>query len=193
MPKLWSQSIETHRRDVRMAILETTASLVAAHGLLSVTMSRIADETGIGRATLYKYFPDVETILRAWHERQIARHLHRLTEARNSAGDARRRLDAVLETFALLVHESRSHRDTELGALLHRDQHVDHAQQHVHALIVGLLIEGARMGDIRRDVEPGELATYCRHALTAASTLPSKSAVRRLVAVTLDGLRPTTA
>ncbi|MFN2568641.1 MAG: TetR/AcrR family transcriptional regulator [Candidatus Dormibacteria bacterium] len=189
MPKLWNETIETHRRDVRAAILETTASLVAAHGLLSVTMSQIAEETGIGRATLYKYFPDVETILRAWHERQIAGHLDQLTEARDSAGDARRRLAAVLETFALVAHESRRHRGTELAALLHRDQHVDHAQQHVHVLIVDLLIEGARIGDIRRDVEPGELASYCLHALMAASTLPSKAAVRRLVAVTLDGLR----
>lgn len=34
-----------------------------------MTMSRIAEEIGIGRATLYKYFPDVEAILLAWHER----------------------------------------------------------------------------------------------------------------------------
>jgi AcrR family transcriptional regulator len=48
----------------RKAILDTTAALVAEGGLLSVTMSRIAEEAGIGRATLYKYFPDVEAILR---------------------------------------------------------------------------------------------------------------------------------
>ena len=45
-------------------------------------------------------------------------------------------------------------------------------------------------GDIRTDVSPGELATYCLHALTAASSLPSKAAVRRLVTVILAGLRP---
>lgn len=190
MPRLWNETIETHRRDVRTAVLEATASLVAARGLLSVTMSQIAEETGIGRATLYKYFPDVEAILRAWHERQIAGHLQGLTEARDNAVDARGRLDAVLETFALLAYHSRGHRDTELATLLHRDKHVEQAQRHVHALVAGLLAEGARSGDIRADVEPGELAGYCLHALTAASNLPSRAAVRRLVAVTLDGLRP---
>ena len=35
-----------------------------------------------------------------------------------------------------------------------------------------------------------ELAGYCIHTLTAASDLSTKAAVRRLVAVTLDGLRP---
>jgi hypothetical protein len=71
VPKLWNETIEAHRREVRDAILDTTATLVAEQGLRSVTMSQIADQTGIGRATLYKYFPDADTILRAWHERQI--------------------------------------------------------------------------------------------------------------------------
>lgn len=43
-------------------------SLVAERGLRSVTMSEIAQRVGIGRATVYKYFSDVESILLAWHE-----------------------------------------------------------------------------------------------------------------------------
>jgi hypothetical protein len=53
-----------------------------------------------------------------------------------------------------------------------------------------LLTEGAEAGHVREDVAPNELASYCLHALTAASSLPSKAAVRRLVTVTLAGLRP---
>ena len=75
VPRLWDETIEAHRRAVRGATLDTTAALVAEHGLASVTMSQIAAETGIGRATLYKYFPDVDAILVAWHERQVAEHL----------------------------------------------------------------------------------------------------------------------
>ena len=78
MPKLWTETIDAHRRAVRDAALDATAALVAEHGLTSVTMSQIATETGVGRATLYKYFPDVEAILLAWHERQITRHLQHL-------------------------------------------------------------------------------------------------------------------
>lgn len=40
-----------------------------------------------------------------------------------------------------------------------------------------------------RRVAPDELVIYCLYALTAASTLPSKAAVHRLVAITLAGLR----
>ncbi|MGI8626901.1 MAG: TetR/AcrR family transcriptional regulator [Geodermatophilaceae bacterium] len=190
MPKLWNDTIEAHRRAVRDATLDATAALVAEHGLLSVTMSQIAEETGIGRATLYKYFPDVEAILLAWHERQISAHLEQLADAREQAGEPGQRLEAVLHAYALIAHESHGHHDKELSAFLHRDEHVGRAEQQLRAMIGELLTEGARSGDLRDDVAPDELASYCLHALAAASSLPSKAAVRRLVAVTLAGLQP---
>ena len=179
--------MEAHRRAVRDATLDTTAALVASEGLRSVTMSRIAEKTGIGRATLYKYFADVEAILAAWHERQIAGHLEHLAELRDQAGDASVRLEAVLEAYALIQHE---HHRTELAALLHRGEHVARAQQHLIDFIRDLLAEGAEAGDLRDDVAPAELASYCLHALGAASSMTSKAAVRRLVTVTLAGLAP---
>ena len=187
MPKLWNETIEAHRAAVRDATLDTTAALVTEHGLASVTMSRIARETGIGRATLYKYFPDVEAILVAWHERHVTGHLEHLAELRDQAGDADERLEAVLGAYALIQHKRHV---TELAALLHRDEHIARAQGHLSALIRGLLAEGAQTGDIRDDVAPDELASYCLHALAAASSLPSEAAVHRLVTVTLAGLRP---
>jgi AcrR family transcriptional regulator len=187
VPKLWDETIESHRRAVRDATMDTTGALVAEHGLASVTMSRIAEETGIGRATLYKYFPDVEAILLAWHERQVAGHLEHLAEVRDQAGDAGERLEAVLEAYAL---HSDEHHGTELAALLHRGEHIAHAQRQLRDFIRDLLTEGAATGDLRDDVAPDELASYCLHALTAASSLPSKAAIRRLVTVTLAGLRP---
>ena len=187
MPKLWSETIQAHRREVRDAILHTAAALVAAHGLHAVTMSQIAEEAGIGRATLYKYFPDVEAILVAWHERQVNGHLEHLVEVRDQAGEARKRLGAVLETYALLAHD---HHGTELAATLHRGEHVARAQQRLSDLIRGLLTEAAATGDVRADIAPDELVIYCLRALAAAGSLPSEAAVRRLVMVTLAGLRP---
>jgi AcrR family transcriptional regulator len=190
VPRLWTETIEAHRAAVRDATLDTTAALVAMHGLRSVTMSRIAEETGIGRATLYKYFPDVEAILRAWHERQINGHLKQLAEVRDQAGDAGARLEAVLEAYALICHQSHGHRDNELVALLHQDEQVGRAEQQLRRMIRDLLTEAAATGNVRDDIAPDELAGYCLHALTAAGRLPSEAAVRRLVTVTLAGLRP---
>ena len=187
VPKLWNETIEAHRRAVRDATVDTTAALVAKHGLRSVTMSQIAEETGIGRATLYKYFPDVEAILVAWHERHIDAHLEHLAELRDAGGTAGERLEAVLEAYALIRYEQH---DRDLATLLHQGEHVARAQDHLRRFVRDALGEAVETGDVRADVAPDELANYCLHALAAARSLASKAAVRRLVAVTIAGLRP---
>lgn len=190
MPKLWSDTIETHRQEVREAILDTTLALVEEHGLLSVTMSQIAERTGIARATLYKYFPDVEAIVHAWHEREVGGHLGQLRQLRDGPGDPAERLAKVFHTFAAIAHESQGHHDMELAAVLHREHEMLRPEAHLRQVVTDLLSEAAAAGDVRDDVAPEELAAYCVHALAAARTLRSKAAVERLVAVTLAGLRP---
>jgi AcrR family transcriptional regulator len=190
VPKLWNETIEAHRHAVREAVLETTWALVTEHGLMSVTMTQIAERSGIGRATLYKYFPDVEAILVAQHERHVTSHLEELAELRGQPGDAGERLEAVLEHYALICHHRGRHGTEELAALLHRPEHVAHAQQQLIDLFRDLLTEVAETGGLRDDVPPEELASYCLHALSAAGNLPSEAAARRLAWVTLAGLRP---
>jgi AcrR family transcriptional regulator len=190
VPKIWTETIATHRREVRDAILDTTGALVAEQGLLGVTMSEIAEETGIGRATLYKYFPDVESILLAWHDRQIAEHLTYLAKVRDEAGDARARLRAVLEAYGMLSRHARAHDDAGFAELLHHDNRMGQAQRQVRDMIRDLISAAADTGDVRGDVPPEELANYCVHALSGASTQRSKAAIERLVSVTLDGLAP---
>ena len=143
---------------------------MAEHDLASATMSQVAEATGIGRATLYKYFPDVEAILLAWHERQVSGHLEQLAQVGGHAGDAGERLEAVLQAYALISHERHG---TELAALLHRGEHIARAHQQLSDFIRDLLVEARATGDVRDDVAPEELARYCLHALTAASGLPS--------------------
>lgn len=204
VPKLWNDTIEAHRAAVRDAILETTAALVDEHGLASVTMSQIAETTGIGRATLYKYFPDVDTILLAWHEREVTRHLDHLAEARDNTADESRRLESVLKAYAHLHQQQAQHHrhehhageghhprqhHRELAAFVHQGEHISRAYQQLHAFIRDLIADAAQAGEVRQDIAPDELATYCIHALAAANTLPSKAAVHRLVEITLSGLR----
>lgn len=190
MPKLWSRTVASHRRAVRDATLDTAATLVAHHGLRSVTMSQIAESAGIGRATLYKYFPDVESILAAWHERQIGAHLERLMAIRDQRGGVRDRLEAVLEAYALIQHDLREAHATELAVHLHSGEHVMQAQRRLQDFLRELISEGAKTGELRGDVAADELASYCLHALAAAGSAPSKPALRRLVAVTMAGLVP---
>ncbi|MFW0773011.1 TetR/AcrR family transcriptional regulator [Paenarthrobacter nitroguajacolicus] len=191
MPKLWNETIETHRSAVRSAVLDAAADLVAGHGPSSVTMSQLAQTAGIGRATLYKYFPDVEAVLDAWHERQIYAHLDHLAQVRDSTtGGPDRKLEAVLKAYGLIRH---SRHGGDQGARLHQGSYVGRAQRHLQAFLAELLAEGSGAGIFRADVAADELAGYCLHALEAASGLSSRDAVLRLVTVTMAGLRPTPA
>jgi AcrR family transcriptional regulator len=185
VPRLWTDTIDAHRAAVRDATLDATAALVDEHGLASVTMSQIATRAGIGRATLYKYFPDVESILAAWHERQVASHLQQLEHVRDK--EKRDPLAAVLHAYALISHERHG---GPIAAALHRGEHVDHAASHLRQLIARLIAQGADEGRLRDDVDPDELAAFCLSALEAARGLPSKAAVGRLVDVTMTGLYP---
>lgn len=194
VPKLWKATIDAHRGEVRDAILDTTAQLAGELGLLNVTMSQIAEQTGIGRATLYKYFSSVEDILRAWHGRQISGHLTQLTELAQRNAPPMQRLVSVLETYARIQRHRSEHstqrHGPQLAAFLHRDDAVAPAEQQLRRLVRGLLAEAAADGKIRSDVSPDELATFCLHALHAAGGLSSKAATERLTGLVLDGLRP---
>lgn len=193
MPKLWTDTIEGHRREVREAVLDATWALATARGPASVTMSEVAERAGIGRATLYKYFSDVDAILTAWHHRQIGRHLEQLTAIRERIDHPGRRLRAVLAAYAQIhrrraQHQSSEQHGTELASSLHRDGTVADAQHQLHRFIRDVLDDAARAGDIRDDISFDELAGYCLHALTAAGTLNSDAAIDRLVDLTLAGI-----
>jgi AcrR family transcriptional regulator len=186
--ELWTDTVDAHRQQVRDAILDAVAALVDEQGLLAVTMSAVAERAGIGRATLYKYFPDVQAILIAWHDRQVASHLDQLSTLAAQPGSALDRLEAVLTGHAHIARASHGH-DPDVSDLLHRGRRLSQTEQALHELVTGLLAQASVGGEIRTDIASNELATYCLHALTAAAQLPSKAAVHRLVQLTLSSVR----
>ncbi|HVL82599.1 MAG TPA: TetR/AcrR family transcriptional regulator [Actinomycetota bacterium] len=189
MPRLWTHTIEKHREEVRDAILDAAARLALERGPLSITMSEIADTAGIGRATLYKYFSDIPTILNSWHEREIRRHLQHLRET-IAKSQPTERLTAVLNAWAHITREIQRHTGTDLAAVLHQPGHSATARAELRGLIQDVLREAILDGTVRDDVPVGELADYCLHGLTAAGQMSSTASIRRLVDVTVAGLRP---
>lgn len=189
MPRLWNDTIEAHRHEVRNAILDAAGTLASEEGLLATTMSRIAERAGIGRATLYKYFPDAESVLLAWHEQHVTEHVDQLVELASSGDSAGARLDAMLTRYAEICFFRGRHGTQDVGALVHQEKEVTDAERRLRDLFRDVLAEAGIAGDIRNDVDPGELAVYCLHALSAAASLRSEAATKRLVSVTLNALR----
>jgi AcrR family transcriptional regulator len=190
VPKLWTNTIESHRREVRESVLDATWRLVSQRGPLGLTMSQIAAEAGVGRATLYKYFPDVKSILVAWHERQVAAHLAELAATRDNAGDPRQTLRAVLLGYAQICRQRARHTTEELAALLHQGGPMDGDTARLHALVRGVLVDAAEVGAVRTDSDVDDLTKYCLHALTAAGAVSSPDALEQLVDLVVSGLAP---
>lgn len=167
MPRLWTDTVESHRAQVHEAILDAAAELVHDGGPLAVTMSRLATTAGIGRATLYKYFSDTEAVLTAWHERQVTTHLAALQNLRSTNADPATRLRAVLEAYAHIRLTQRHPGAEQLTALLHRG--TDARRHQLHDLLSDLITDAAEAGSVRSDIPARELASFCLHALDAVS------------------------
>jgi AcrR family transcriptional regulator len=185
MPKLWQHTIESHRSAVEEAIMESAAALAARDGITSLTMSKIAEDAGIGRATLYKYFSDVGQILVRWHEGHVERHLQLLEAARDSAASPIDALETVLTAFAENNRHSHGH---SFAAALHTMPHIQEAHRRVENLVANLIASALASGALRSDASPGELARYAVSALAAAQTATSRPAAKRLVAMVMRGL-----
>jgi AcrR family transcriptional regulator len=188
VPKLWSDTIETHRQEVAGAVLDAATALVEKLGMRQLTMSAVAERAGIGRATLYKYFGDVDAILLALQERHVDAALAELMALGTGPGSPFTRLAAVLDRYALL---RQGHHGTGIEAVLLGSSYVAQAHERLHGLLRDLLLEAQGAGEVRDDVPASELATYCLHALATAGHLSSRAATKRLVAVMLAGMEST--
>jgi AcrR family transcriptional regulator len=195
VPKLWAETMDTHRRQVHDAILDATAELIAERGPMSVAMSAVAGRAGIGRATLYKYFPDVESILVAWHERDFGGHLERLRTL-SEAEDLT--LAQVVEFVCGQRHHHHPHAEHPhashgevLGALAHTIVGASGTppaaiEREVLSLLAQLVTRLVERNQVRADVAPDEVAQWLLHTSHAPHELEDE-VVTRLV---IDSLTP---
>lgn len=186
MPKLWNNTVEEHRHAVRAAALDAAEALIREAGFAGVSMTRVAERAGITRATLYKYFPDVDALLSQWHERQVSEHLAVLEKIRQETVGTGQQLQAVLEAYALMLYDMLAH-DSSPPAL-HRSAHVDHAHHYLEAFIADLIRADVQSRIAEVSMDPEDLARYCIHAMNAARSLSTRGAVPVLVDLTVQGI-----
>ncbi|MCF7547436.1 TetR/AcrR family transcriptional regulator [Pseudonocardia sp. WMMC193] len=194
MPQLWTETIDAHKKAVREAIFAAVADTIAEAGPAAVTMSGVAARGGISRATIYKYFPDVEALLLAWHEQIVSAHLEHVERALmpipDDAASELGALRSALQAYAHQIAHGAPGFGGEFAARLHRTDHVQGAEQRLVALLAEHLHHGQSLGAVRGDMPPAELAAYCLSAMNAARRLPEPAALDRLLDVVVGAVQP---
>jgi AcrR family transcriptional regulator len=174
MPQIWAESIEQHKRQTVARIIDATVALVAERGLGATSMSQVAERAGIGRGTLYSYFPDVEHILLAWHDQEVARYHDALAADLAAQADTpsalRVLITRLIQGFTDDHDQALDATRVELSALSPDiKRQMGNASAKLASLLQDTLDQGIRTGQLRADLNV---------ELTAALIMRTASAAR---------------
>lgn len=92
MPRIKAETVEAHRAQTIDALLEAFGSLVLERGYTGLSFGDIAQRAGLARTAIYNYFPDLEAMLFAWTEREVANAMTQLEEDVSKARTADQKL-----------------------------------------------------------------------------------------------------
>ena len=170
MPKIWGETVADHKDRLRATIVESTVALVAERGRADVSMSAVAERVGIGRATLYNYFPDVDQILATYvvgqFDRQHAVLDERLAAVDDPLEELRISLELVIGYFATAEHRDASPIGIDTFGPGSQER-VDDAQRTFRDRLAVLLARATTAGLVRADLDPEFAADALNHLLAA--------------------------
>ena len=86
------------------AVLDAARECVLAVGFRRTTFSDVARRAGVSRMTLYRRFPDLETLLSALMTREFGRVVEEARDAGAGAGSCRERAVAMVTRAAERLH-----------------------------------------------------------------------------------------
>ena len=181
----WDHTVDMHRAAQREAIATAAWALAQEHGPLAITMSQVAEAAGVSRPTLYKYFPDVVSMLTAHHRKHVEAHVAELACIVGGLGGPGERLERLVVAYAEICHHRAPHGSAEVDRLVHTPFELGAAESQ----LVDLFARAIREVDPGRgDLTPRALAAFAVRALGAAADVPRTKvpAVARLV---LEALR----
>lgn len=185
----------------RRPLIDAAMRVIAEHGLDGVTIDRLAEASGISRATLYRRDLDIDELIATALEEAITSYRDALWPALTGSGDARARLEAAMRALCtaadahllLLVRlfphtHSPFHSDTPDKSALVREPFSEPFER--------LLRDGQTDGSLRT-TDPVEDATVLFNLvswtyvhLRHAHSWPPDQAADRIVAIVLNGFAP---
>jgi AcrR family transcriptional regulator len=180
------------RRDAernRQRILAAAAGLFSERGL-DATLDDVARAAGVGVGTVYRRFPDKESLIRELFRERVDA-LVTVAEEACTAADPWQGFVTYLEYAAAALAADLGLRQLMMFGNYDRDQ-VCYARDRMHPVITRLVRRAQASGDLRADFAATDVKMI---AFMLASVAEYAAAVtplvwRRYLAMLLDGLRP---
>ena len=167
----WDDTVAEHRDRRRQAIVDATMALVEERGMADVSMADVAKAAGIGRATLYRYFPGVEQIVATRVLGTVQQH-HATLEAAIEAQDDP--IEAIRVSLHILLGYFGSQDHRSVSAKVNPEQFSPEVGREVHAafgrlhgLLTELVVEAQRAGSLRADIDAAFTAQLLYQMLSA--------------------------
>lgn len=158
-------------------ILDAAGDVFAREGIGGARMGKIAEAAGCARATLYRYFPNKETLLHAYMDhvaRQFDEVLRSKLEGLGSLGE--RLVEAVAVSIEL-IHEREDvapfFSEEGLGVTARLTSSAAGMRQRLARQIENESCSGDIRGELRAGVTPDDAAEWLTRAILSFTVLPT--------------------
>ncbi|MBC7349825.1 MAG: TetR/AcrR family transcriptional regulator [Candidatus Aminicenantes bacterium] len=149
-------SVLSPAADLKQRILKRSRELFFKYGYSRLSLDELAEDLGISKATIYRYFPDKESLLRAVMEESREWVLSQLQViVRDNRLPVRARLTAYLEFISRFMSAiSRDFIRDLRQKLPDLWQEMDSfRRQQVFPLVSEVILEGIKKGEIKSDLD----------------------------------------
>lgn len=162
----------TQTIDTRDAILDATDRLLARYGYRKMTIDDLAKETGIGKGTVYLYFPSKEEIALSHIDRIVERLISKLRAIAEGPETVEQKLLKMLLERVIFRFDSVQHYTQGLNELLAelRPKLLDRRKRYFDqeaGVIAGVIAEGQNDGQFIG----GDAAEIAQTLLSATNSL----------------------
>jgi AcrR family transcriptional regulator len=173
----------------RDLLLSAALAAFTEHGADDVSLEEIARRAGVGIGTLYRHFPTRQDLLEAVYRDQVEALCARAADLLDEPSPA----DALATWLRAMIAFSTTKRSlvTSMLATMDKTSEIFSACSTViRQAVESLLVRAQQAGEIRRDVEAGDIMRLS-HALTVATERSphNPEQAERLLGLMLDGLR----
>lgn len=172
----------------RGRILEAAQTAFAEHGL-DVPLEGVAEQAGVGIATLYRRFPTRDDLIVACFERRVAEYARAAEEALE-ASDAWSGLCAYVERICAMQAADRGLKDV-LTRTFPNAKTLEAHRTRGYRLLVRLIDRAKVEGTLRPDIVPEDLVLLlmANAGVVQGAGEAAPDAWRRFVGLMLDGFR----